>query len=372
MNNTKKIDKTCEYAHFMLKEIFEQGEVIRRIVDEHIKIKQKQVVFKDLIGKAKKIKKLNRIIIVGCGTSYHAALIGKYMLAEYARIITEVEFADEFISRKFNIDNKTLIITISQSGRTADIIKAVRLAKKEKAQILSLTNYPGSPLDKMDDLTVYNQAGEEKAMAATKTFTSQIILLALLVLYLGKTMHTITSINRKKIIREIIKLPENIEKILKQNLQFQIIANKYYKLENLLVLGKNYHYPLSLEAALKFKETTYMHVEGFSAGEFLHGPLAIADKSRPCLLFVPVDNSYKAMKLLVRKIDKLKIKQIIVTTQGNRQLSKLADSIIYIPKTINLLIPVLSIIPIQLLVYHIAALKGINPDKPRNLKKFVG
>ncbi len=372
MATIKKNNKKNEFAHNMLKEIFEQPAVIKRLIERHINLKQKKVIFKEFSGRLKKLKKINRVLFLGCGTSYHAGVIGKYMLEKYSGIAGEAELADEFIVRKACVNNKTLVIAISQSGRTADIIKAVRLAKKQKALILSITNGVNSRLDRIDNITDYNLAGKEKALAATKTFTSQIIVLALLTIYIGQITRRLSPVTRSRVIKEIIRLPEKIDKILKQNVSIQILANKFYKLENLLILGKNYQYPLALEAALKLKEATYLHAEGFAAGEFLHGPLAISDKKHPCLFLMPVDSSYREMKILIKKLKLLRKKTIALTTIGNRQLIRYTDAAIYIPKSLDLLTPVLSIIPIQLLAYHIAVLKGINPDKPRNLSKFVG
>ena len=367
----KNIKITKIFSHNILKEIFEQPQVMKNIIDEYINKKQKEVVFNDPDKILKKLKKINRIILLGCGTSYHAALSGKYMFSEYLGLEAEIDLADEFIARKVKTDSKTLVITISQSGKTADIIKAVRLVKKQKSFVLSLTNVSDSKLDWLDSFTLYNQAGEEKAMAATKTYTSQILLLALITLYLGKLQKKITPIMRVKIINEIIRLPKKINQILKQNVNLQIVANKYYKLDDLLILGKNYQYASALEAGLKLKEITYMHAESFALGEFLHGPVAISDKKHPCLVFAPIGKNYKEAKEMIKKLKKLKKKLIVITTQGNRQLIKITDKVIYTSKTLNLFNPILSIIPIQILAYHIAVLKGINPDKPRNLNKYV-
>ncbi|MCK5511125.1 SIS domain-containing protein [Candidatus Parcubacteria bacterium] len=368
----KNIKTAKTFPHNMLKEIFEQPDVIKNIIDEYINKKRKEAVFNDPDKILKKLKKINRIIILGCGTSFYAGLAGKYMFSEYLGIEAEIDLADEFIARKVKTDSKTLVITISQSGKTADVIKAVRLVKKQKSFVLSLTNVVDSKLDWLDSFTLYNQAGEEKALAATKTYTSQILLFALITLYLGKMQKKITPMLRVKIINEIIRLPKKINQILKQNVNLQIIANKYYKLDDLLVLGKNYQYASALEAGLKLKETTYMHAESFALGEFLHGPVAISDKKHPCLVFAPTGKNYKEAKEMIKKLKKLKKKVIVITTQGNRQLIKIADKIIYTPKTLNLFNPILNIIPVQILAYHIAVLKGINPDKPRNLNKYVG
>ncbi|MCK5320707.1 SIS domain-containing protein [Candidatus Parcubacteria bacterium] len=367
----KNTKTTKTFPHSMLKEIFEQPDVIKNIIDEYINKKRKEAVFNDPDKILKKLKKINRIIILGCGTSFHAGLAGKYMFSEYLGVEAEIELADEFIARKIKTDSKTLVITISQSGKTADIIKAVRLVRKQKSFILGITNGINSPLDKLSNFICFCQAGEEKALAATKTYTSQILLFALITLYFGKLQKKITPTLRVKIINEIIRLPKKINQILKQNVNLQIVADKYYKLDDLLVLGKNYQYVSALEAGLKLKETTYMHAESFALGEFLHGPVAISDKKHPCLIFAPTGKNYKEAKKMIKKLKKLKKKTIVITTQGNRQLIKIADKIIYTPKTLNLFNPILSIIPIQILAYHIAVLKGINPDKPRNLNKCV-
>ncbi|MCK4540004.1 SIS domain-containing protein [Candidatus Parcubacteria bacterium] len=367
----KNIETIKTFPHSMFKEIFEQPQVIKNIIGEYVDKKRKEVIFNDPDKILKKLKKINRIILLGCGTSYHAALSGKYMFSEYLGIEAEIDLADEFIARKVKTDSKTLVITISQSGKTADIIRAVRLVRKQKSFVLSLTNALNSKLDWLDNFTLYNQAGEEKALAATKTYTSQILLFILITLYLGKLQKKITPMLRIKIINGIIRLPKKINQILKQNVNLQIVANKYYKLDDLLILGKNYQYASALEAGLKLKETTYMHAESFALGEFLHGPVAISGKKRPCLVFAPLGKNYKEAKEMIKKLKKLKKKVIVITTQGNRQLIRIADKIIYTPKTLNLFNPILTIIPIQILAYHIAVLKGINPDRPRNLNKYV-
>lgn len=360
-----------DFSHNMIKEVYEQPGIIKNLIEEHIDVKKKKIIFKDFGIDTGKMKKINRIVFLGCGTSFHASLIGRYVLAEYAGIESEVEFADEFIGRKAKVDNKTLVIAVSQSGETGDVIKAVKLAKKQKAVIVCITNGIDSTLDKLSNYTIFNQAGKEFALAATKTFTSQLLLMTLFAIFLGQNFQKTKQSVVVKILNEIIKLPKKIDGILKQNVNLQIVANKYYKLDNILILGKYYQYPLALEAALKLKETTYMHSEGFAAGEFSHGPLAICDKNRPCLFFAPQDNNFNEMKALVKRVKDLKRKVICITNVGNRQLIKQADTVIFVPKTLNLFFPLLAIISIQILAYHITLLKGINPDKPRFLTKFV-
>ena len=367
--NLKKIQQ--DLPHNMIRDIYEQPGIIKNLIEEHVDVKKKKILFKDFGIDDGKMKKINRIVFLACGSSYHASLIGRYALAQYAEIESEVEFADEFVSRKAKVDSKTLIIAVSQSGETGDVNKAVKMAKKQKATIISMTNGIDSTLDKQSNYTIFNQAGKELALAATKTFTSQLLLMTLFAIFLGQQFQKTKQKEVVRIVNEIIKLPKKIDLVLKQNINLQIIANKYYKLDNILVLGKYYQYPLALEAALKLKETSYMHGEGFAAGEFSHGPLAICDKNRPCLFFVPQGNDYDEMKALIKRVKDLKRKAICVTNVGNRQLIKSADTVVFVPKTLDLFFPLLAVVSIQILAYHITLLKGINPDKPRFLSKFV-
>lgn len=356
----------------MIKEIYEQPEVVQRIIDEHIDMKNKRVLFKDFAISPKRISGIKRFILVGCGTSYHAALLGKYFLASCAGIESEAEYADEFAGRKARVDKDTLVIAISQSGKTGDEIKAARAAKKQKALVIAITNAIDSPLDRLSDYTIFNQAGQEQALAATKTFTSQILLLAAFAVFIGQNKKTANTKICSQFFKEIGQLPKKIAGILKQNVHFEILANKYCKSEGLLVLGKGFQFPLALEAALKIKESTYIHGEGFAAGEFLHGPLAICNKNMPCLFFAPRDECFKELKAIIKRIKSLKRKALVFSSAGNRQLLKLADDAVFLPKTIDIFFPLLAIIPLQILAYHIALLRGVNPDKPRYLNKFVG
>lgn len=365
------IKKTkSDFSHQMIKEIFEQPGVTKDILNAQLDFKKNLVKFSQANIKINKLRKIERILLIGCGSSYHAGLIGSYLLEKLTGIASKAELADEFNSRQIVINNKTLVIALSQSGATGETVKAVLLAKKNKAMVIGITNQAQSQLDRISDVVIYNQAGAEQAVAATKTFTSQLILLVLLALKIGRAKKMKPAIN-KRISNELKRLPQKIEKILRQNINIQILANKYYKVDNLLILGKKYQFPLASEAALKFKEATYLHAEGFATGEFRHGPIAMLDKAMPCLALAPVDSQYKVNKQMIKRLKAMKRKVIVVTTQGNRQLYRYADAAIYIPKTLEMLMPILTIVPLQLLAYHMAVLKGINPDKPRNLTKFI-
>ncbi len=367
-----KILKKLNFSHKMLAEIFEQPDVIRDVIKNHLDSSKSKTEFNEFKGKLSKLKAIDKIVILGCGSSYHAGLNGKYMLEEYAGLPCEAELADEFNCRKAIINNKTAIIAISQSGQTAEIVKAVRLAKKQKALIIGITNRNKSKLDQLSDVIIYNGVGDELAVAATKTFTSQLVILAMLTVFLGRLSRKMKIIASKHIIKEIKRIPVKIEKILRLHVNFQIMANKYYKKDNFLIIGKKFNYPIAQEGALKLKEVAYIHAEGLATGELKHGPMAMLDINFPCIFITPVDDAYKENERIIKEVKNLKKKIIAITTQGNRKLIRYTDSTIYVPKTLDLLSGVLSVIPMQLLAYYMAVLRGNNIDKPRHLTKFVG
>jgi len=358
-----------EFPHLMAKEIYDQAEVLKGIIKTYLDRSKHKTRLEAFDKKIKKIKNADQVIIIACGTSYHAGLIGENLISSLAGLTPKVIWAHEFRAGNL-VDNKTLVIAISQSGETTDTVDAAKLAKKQGGLLLALVNKPDSRLARLSDITLPLMAGEEKAVTATKTFIAQLALLSILAVYLGRA-HGLKRAAARRLVKDIERLPEKVEKILRLNINIQILANKYYKMGHLFALGRKYQYPVALEAALKFKEATYTHAEGLAAGEVKHGPLAAFDKNSPVLFFAPMDSGYQANKQLIKELKQLNKKLIIVTTQGNRQLLAYAQAAIYIPKTHELLSPLLSIIPVQLLAYHIAVLKGINPDKPRNLTKYV-
>ncbi len=359
------------FFHNMLKEILEQPEIIKSIIDEHIDFNKNIVRFIDFKGKIRDLENIKRFILIGCGTSYHAGLIGNYIIEKLLGFNCEVEFADEFKLRDAVIEKHTAVIALSQSGETKDVVDAVSLARKKGVFTICITNGVDSILSRISDLSVYVCAGEEKALAATKTYTSELLILLLITLYFSR-MHKLSLVKTKEIIRKVKILPSEIKEELKLENKIKIIARKYQKYENYAVLGRKYNFPTALEGALKLKETTYVHSEGFATGEFKHGPMAIIQKNFVSIFFAPNDSVLERNISIMKEIKNVGGKIIAISTKDvGKKLERITDDIIFIPKTHELLTPILSIIPIQLLAYHIAVLKGIDVDRPRNLSKFV-
>lgn len=354
----------------MLKEIFFQPEVTRKIIKKYINSEKGIVEFKEQAEKLKKIEKISKIILLGCGTSFHAAMVGNYMIEELVGLDCEAELADEFKNRKAVIKKNTAIIVLSQSGETADTIEAVRQAKIKNAFIISITNNVESVLAQMSDVTVSSEAGEELAVAATKTFISQLVILAMLTIFVGR-YGKMSLAASKNIIKEIGQLPKKVEKILQSSEDIKTIAEEYQRIKELVILGEKYNYPIALEGALKLKETAYIHAEGMTTGEFEHGPMAMLEKDFPSVFIAPTDSVFERNARVMRRVKKAGGKVVAITTEGNKRLDNLADNIIYIPKTLDVLTPALSVIPLQLLAYYLAVSKGINISKPKNIVKVV-
>lgn len=358
------------YTHFMLKEIFEQPQAIedairgRLIEDEGMaKLGGLQSVMKDL-------RKIEKIIIVSCGTSYYAGLIGEYMFEEYAGIPTEVEYASEFRYRKPILDKKTAVIAISQSGETADTLAAIREAKNKGALTLGIVNTVGSTIARETDAGVYNHAGMEIGVASTKAFTSQLSILVLLTLYLGR-QRDMSLVVGKRISKEIRNISELIKKILLQEKIIYKIAKKYAKYDNFLYLGRKYNFPIATEGALKIKEISYVHAEGYPTGEMKHGPIALIDKDFPSIFIIPKDSVYEKNISGMQEIKARGGKVIAIATEGDIEIVKVADDVVFIPKTLEMLTPILTVVPLQLLAYYIGVCRGLDVDKPRNLAKSV-
>ncbi|MFH0969362.1 MAG: glutamine--fructose-6-phosphate transaminase (isomerizing) [Patescibacteria group bacterium] len=371
-----KLDWSIEKAekqgfdHFMLKEIFEQPNSISDAIRGRLIIKEglaKLGGLKDMNGK---LRDLERIIIVSCGTSYHAGLIGEYMLEEYAGIPVEVEYASEFRYRKPLLNKKTAVLAISQSGETADTLAAIREAQNKGALTLGIVNTVGSTIARETEAGVYNHAGPEIGVASTKAFTSQLSILALLTLFLGR-QRDMSLVMGKRIATEINKIPRLIETVLKQSKEIKKIARKYTKYQNFLYLGRKYNFPIALEGALKIKEISYIHAEGYASGEMKHGPIALIDKNFPSVFIAPKDSVYEKNLSGMQEIKARGGKIIAIATEGDNAIKKLADDVIYIPKTLEMLTPLLSVIPLQLFAYYIGVQKGFDVDKPRNLAKSV-
>lgn len=358
------------YSHFMLKEIFEQPESLENSIRGRLIQDEGMARLGGLERVKEKLREINRIHILACGTAYHAGLVGEYMLEEYAGIPTEVDFASEFRYRKPILDKNTLALFISQSGETADTLAALREAKEKGVLAISIVNAVGSSIARSTDAGVYNHAGPEIGVASTKAFTSQLSVLALLTLYLGRP-RGMSYVFGERIAREIVKLPQLIKIALRQNNEIKKIAEKYKDSTNFIYLGRKYNYPIALEGALKLKEISYIHAEGLSGGEMKHGHIALIDKNFPTLAICPKDSVYEKMVSNIEEIKTRGGRVIAVATKGDIKIKSIADDVIYIPKTLEMLTPVLSVIPLQLFAYHVAALLGRDVDKPRNLAKSV-
>jgi len=371
-----EIDWTIEEAqksgfpHFMLKEIMEQGESLENSQRGRIILEEGMAKLGGLESVKEKLREIKGLIIVACGTAYHAGLVGEYMLEEYARIPVEVEIASEFRYKKPILDKKTAAVAISQSGETADTLAAIREAKEKGVLTLGIVNCVGSSVARETEAGVYNHAGPEIGVASTKAFTSQLEVLALLTLFLGR-QREMSLVIGQRIAKEIFKIPKSINEVLKNYSQIEKLARKYKNYNNFLFLGRKYNYPVALEGALKLKEISYVNAQGYGAGEMKHGPIALIDKNFPTFAICPKDSVYDKMISNIEEIKARKGKVIALTTKGNKAIKELVDDVIYIPKTLEMLTPILSVIPLQLFAYYVGVLRGCDVDKPRNLAKSV-
>ena len=358
------------FPHFTLKEIYEIPEVIENSLRGRLIIKEGLARLGGLESVEEKLREISRLIIVAMGTAYNAGLIGEYMLEEYAGIPVQAKNAAEFRYRKPLIDAGTAVIAVSQSGETADTLAALREAKRKGALALGIVNVVGSSVARETHAGVYNHAGPEIGVASTKAFNSQLAVLALFTLFLGR-QRQMSNVMGKRIAEELSRIPEKIRHILKQNQRIKAIAKKYHRYNNFLYLGRKYNFPVALEGALKLKELSYIHAEGYGAAEMKHGPIAMIDKNFPSLFIAPSDSVYEKVESNIEEVKARSGPVIAVATQGNRKIARLADDVIYIPKTLEMLTPLLSVVPLQLFAYHVAALRGCDVDKPRNLAKSV-
>ena len=358
------------YPHFMLKEIHEQPETITNAMRGHLIPEEGSVRLDGLNQNIQELREIRRIIIAACGTSWHAALAGEYMIEELAGIPVEVEYASEFRYRNPIIDSKSLLFVISQSGETADTLAALREAKHKGATVLGICNVVGSTIARETNGGLYLHAGPEVGVASTKAFTSQLTVLAMVGLLLGR-MRRISPTHGQEIVAALQKLPRQVAETLKLDKYIQQIARKYYKKRNFLYLGRSYNFPVALEGALKLKEISYIHAEGYPAAEMKHGPIALIDKDMPTVVIAPRDGVYDKVISNIEEVRARGGQIIAIGTERDKILPKLAHHVIYVPKTLSMLSPFLTVIPLQLLAYHIAVLRGCSVDQPRNLAKSV-
>jgi glutamine---fructose-6-phosphate transaminase (isomerizing) len=358
------------YEHFMLKEIFEQPTSVRDSMRGRLNPAEGLAKLGGLNMTPEEMREIRRIIILGCGTSWHAGLIGEYMLEEHARVPVEVEYASEFRYRNPIVDEGTAVLVISQSGETIDTLAAMREARRKGARALGIVNVVGSTIARESDGGVYIHAGPEIGVASTKAFTSQVTVLALLTLTLGRQreMSAEEGIQMAKALDEI---PAQIERILARKDAVQAIARDYARHNNFLYLGRGYNFPVALEGALKLKEISYIHAEGYPAAEMKHGPIALIDENMPVVFICTRDSAYEKVMSNMMEVRARKGCIIAIATEGDEDVKSRADHVLYVPQTLPMLQPMLSVIPLQLLAYHVAVLRGCDVDQPRNLAKSV-
>ena len=368
--NLEEIEKGG-YDHFMLKEIYEQPRAILDTYRGRLLADQGLIKMSGIDQNLEKFLNANRIIIVACGTSWHAGLVAEYIFEDLARIPVEVEYASEFRYRNPVITDKDVLIAISQSGETADTLAAIKLAKEKGAFVFGVCNVVGSSIARETDAGAYTHAGPEIGVASTKAFTTQITVLTLLALKLAKEKGEFSESRYHEFLTELETIPAKVEKALEANPLVEIIADVYKDSTNCLYLGRGYNFPVALEGALKLKEISYIHAEGYPAAEMKHGPIALIDEQMPVIVIATKKGHYEKVVSNIQEIKSRKGKIIAVVTQGDTQVTELADHVIEVPETFESLTPLLTTIPLQLLSYHIAVMRGCNVDQPRNLAKSV-
>ena len=358
------------FAHFMLKEIFEQPEVLRNTMRGRLLYAEGNAKLAGLDTNIKELRNINRIIITACGTSYYAGMVGEYMIEDLAGVPVEVEYASEFRYRNPIIKPGTLVLAISQSGETADTLAALKEAQQKGATALAICNGVGSTIARTSDGGVYLHAGPEIGVASTKAFTSQVTVLAMIALLLGR-QRRLSFEAGSDIVKAMQELPELVEQTLQLSDQIAGIAQKYVKANNFLYLGRHFNYPVAMEGALKLKEISYIHAEGYPAAEMKHGPIALIDENMPVVVIAPKDALFDKVISNVREIKARGGKVIAISTEDCHPLDEIADHLIKVPKTTPMLMPIVTCVPLQLLAYHIAVLRGNDVDQPRNLAKSV-
>ncbi len=359
------------YEHFMLKEIYEQPKSILDSFRGRIDPKETEFHMRSIFEYEEKLRNIKRLLLIGCGTSWHAGLVGEYLFEEYARIPVEVEYASEFRYRNPVIYSDDLVIAISQSGETADTLAAMELAKSSGATVFGVCNVVGSSIPRMSHAGAYTHAGPEIGVASTKAFTAQVTVLAIMAMAVAKLKGNMRSDRLRTLMYELESIPAKVEKSLKLNDQIVEIAAKYKDARNFLYLGRGYNFPVALEGALKLKEISYIHAEGYPAAEMKHGPIALIDEEMPVVVVATNSAHYEKVISNIQEVKARKGKIIAVVTEGDTKVKEMADYVIEVPETDESLSPLINTIPLQLLSYHIAVMRGCNVDQPRNLAKSV-
>ena len=359
------------YPHFMLKEIFEQPRTLADSMRGRVNVRQDNIALSGFIDNKERFLSAKRIIITACGTSWHAGLIAMYAIEEFAQIPVEVEYSSEFRYRKPVINKDDVVIAISQSGETADTLAAIQLAKSKGAFIFSICNVVGASIPRISDSGCYTHVGPEIGVASTKAFTAQVTALTMLALCIGREKGTMSEDQYLRVVRELGQIPMKIERVLEQDKQIGQFAKIFTYAQNFIYLGRGYNYPVAMEGALKLKEISYIHAEGYPAAEMKHGPIALISQEMPVVVVAPHCGTYEKVVSNIQEIKARKGRVIAVVTEGDELVSRIADYTIEVPATEECLTPLLTVIPLQLLAYHIAVEKGCDVDQPRNLAKSV-
>ena len=359
------------YKHFMLKEIMEQPRAVTDTIRGRISADRSEIIFEGFDTDDKMVKAINKVALVACGTSFHAALVGRYLIESLCRIPVEADIGSEFRYRNPLVDEKTLLVAISQSGETADTLAALREGRKKGARTLAICNVVESSLSRESDYTIFTYAGPEIGVASTKAFSTQLVILYLISLFLGKRSGYIDDAQMEEFIGELVKLPHRLEEVVREHKEIQRIARKYVHAKNFLYLGRGINYPIALEGALKLKEISYIHAEGYPAGEMKHGPIALIDREMPVVVLATRDDTYEKVMNNIEEVHAREGRIIALASQDDREIASKVEDVISIPPTISALTPVLLTIPLQLLAYYIADFMGNDVDQPRNLAKSV-
>ncbi len=359
------------YPHFMLKEIFEQPRTLTDSMRGRVNVRQDNIALSGFIDNKERFLNAKRIIITACGTSWHAGLIAMYAIEEFAQIPVEVEYSSEFRYRKPVINKDDVVIAISQSGETADTLAAIQLAKSKGAFIFSICNVIGASIPRVSDSGCYTHVGPEIGVASTKAFTAQVTALTMLALCIGREKGTMSEDKYLAVVRELGRIPDKISRVLEQDARIADFAKTFTYAQNFIYLGRGYNYPVAMEGALKLKEISYIHAEGYPAAEMKHGPIALISQEMPVVVVAPRCGTYEKVVSNIQEIKARKGKVIAVVTEGDEIVRKIADYVIEVPESEECLTPLLTVIPLQLLAYHIAVVKGCDVDQPRNLAKSV-
>jgi glucosamine--fructose-6-phosphate aminotransferase (isomerizing) len=359
-----------KFPHFMLKEIFEQPQAVQNAIRGRIYHEESTARLGGLNLTPAELRATDRIIFIGCGTALHAGMVGEYLMEDLARIPTEIDYASESRYRNSPVDKHTLVFAITQSGETIDTLAAVREFRRKGHKTLGIVNVVGSTIAREVDGGTYMHAGPEIGVAATKTFTCQVTIMTLLAILMGRMRH-LAGTRGSEILKELEQIPAKMERLLKQSDAIAVIAKKYCEANSFLFLARQYNFPIALEGALKLKEISYIHAEGYPAAEMKHGPIALIDPRTPSVFICPRSAVYDKVMANIEEVKARKGPVIAIATEGDKEIHKKADDVIYIPDTMDCLQPLLTVVPLQLLAYHIAVARGCDVDKPRNLAKSV-